>query len=113
MFDEHLELQLSHKDGGRTPLFSLSFLPLIHVTKRNVYTGVGAKGPDDPSFFVVVPLVFLAKSRKAAGIDDSHVHHQRSLASHYIFPHCMQLACQRLVRRLSSLKSSFESDLRS
>lgn len=29
--------------------------------------------------FVVVPFVFLAKSHKFAGIDDSHVHHQKSL----------------------------------
>lgn len=85
------------------PLLSfptVSLLPLIHVTKRNVYVGVRAKAPDDRGVFVVVPFVFLAKSRKAAGIDDSHVHHQRSLAGHYIFPHCLQLACRRLVRHL-------------
>ncbi len=61
------------------------------MTKRNVYFGVRGNAPDDRNFFVVVSFVFLAKTCRAAGIDDSYVHHQRSLAVHHVFPLCVRL----------------------
>lgn len=69
----------------------------IPVTKRNVYFGVRSIAPDDRNFFVVVSFVFLAKTRRAAGIDDSYVHHQRSLAVHHVSPHSVCLS-KRLIR---------------
>lgn len=63
----------------------------IFVTKRNVYFGVRGDAPDDQNFFVLVSFVFLAKPYGAAGIDESCVHHQRSLVVHHVFPHCVRL----------------------
>lgn len=63
----------------------------ILVAKRNVYFGVRSNAPDDRNPFVVVSFVFLAKMCRAAGIDDSYVHHQRSLAVHHVSVHSVRL----------------------
>ena len=59
----------------------------ILVTKRNVYFGVRGNALDDWNFFGVVPFVFSVKTRRAAGIDESYVHHQRSLAVQHVSSH--------------------------
>lgn len=57
--------------------------------KPNVYFGVRGIAPDDRNFFVVVSFAFLEKIQRPAGIDESYVHHQRSLAVHHISPNCV------------------------